>query len=99
MTADGDPDPITKQFADRYPWVGWVLLIVGCVAGAIGVGTCVSGCGGAPAPANIGGAECVTHRTALQLACVDTYEAGADIDRCRATVKSAVNCIDLDGGK
>ena len=61
---------------------------------------CVAGCSpSAPTPVTIAGAECVVHRTALQLACDDTHTTKVDIDNCRALVKQAINCLGTDAGK
>ncbi len=74
----------------------WWSLACCCFAGGIIAVACATA--QAPQP-NIAGAECVTHRTALQLACVDMYDAGADIDACRARVKAAIDCTRAtDGG-
>ena len=73
----------------------WGACVVCAVAGFI---VLLAHCGvQAPTPANVAGAECVTHRTALQLSCIDLYDSGADIDACRARVKAAIDCV-KDGG-
>jgi len=60
----------------------------------------ICACGASqPTPVTIAGAECVSHRTALQLACVDTYATREAIDKCRADVMSKIECVAIvDGG-
>lgn len=50
-----------------------------------------------PTPATIAGAECVSHRTALQLACIDTYADAAAIDDCRKRVQASIDCTPDSG--
>lgn len=52
-----------------------------------------------PTPVTLAGAECVSHRTALQLACVDTYHDKAAIDACRAAVVAKIDCVADAGGE
>ena len=61
---------------------------------------CLLACGApaSPTPITIAGAGCVSHRTALQLACVDTYADKASIDACRQHVQDSIECVALDGG-
>ena len=52
-----------------------------------------------PTAITIAGAECVSHRTALQLACVDTYATKSEIDACKTHVKEQINCVvSVDAG-
>ncbi len=51
-----------------------------------------------PAAQTIAGAECVSHRTALELACVDMYANKDQIDACRADVKAKDDCTKDAGG-
>ena len=60
----------------------------------------ICACGASqPTPVTIAGAECVSHRTALQLACVDLHSTREDIDKCRADVMAKIECVAIvDGG-
>lgn len=47
-----------------------------------------------PTPETIAGAACVSHRMASELGCVDQFSTRAEIDACRAEVKSRIDCVD-----
>jgi len=53
----------------------------------------ICACGASqPTPVTIAGAECVSHRTALQLACVDVGKTRSEIDECRSKVRAFIDC-------
>jgi hypothetical protein len=57
---------------------------------------------GSPPPAvvpDVVAADCVIHRTTLELKCVDDNATKAAIDACRADVKSKNNCTSDAGGQ
>ena len=88
-----DPNAVTVVDAPKPPPITmgmlFVLMLVGC------------GAPSSPTPITIAGAGCVSHRTALQLACVDTYSDKASIDACRLHVQQSIECITVtvsDGG-
>lgn len=56
-----------------------------------------AGCGSPSVPPNIPAAECVSHRTAKQLECVDLNQSKEAIDACRAKVRAELDCM-KDGG-
>lgn len=47
-----------------------------------------------PTATTIAGAACVSHRMASELGCVDQFSTRAEIDACRAEVKSRIDCVD-----
>ncbi|NBW08764.1 MAG: hypothetical protein EBR82_12145 [Caulobacteraceae bacterium] len=57
-----------------------------------------AGCPGPSIAPDVRAAECVSHRTALELACVDQYGTRAEIDACRAKVKGDHDCVIADAG-
>ena len=64
-----------------------------CMLLAIDAAVCACGAPSAPTAVTLAGAECVSHRTALQLACVDTYADASAIDDCRARVRATIECV------
>lgn len=62
------------------------------IAGAIACGNTQSS--QTPNPA---AAECVVHRTAKQLECVDLFDTKLEINACRDKVKAEIDCT-KDGG-
>ena len=52
---------------------------------------------GASSPPNPAAAECVAHRTAKQLECVDLFTTKLEINACRDKVKAEIDCT-KDGG-
>ena len=60
------------------------------------------GCGNSPHPTTPDpeAAKCISHRTAKELECVDLFQTKAEIDSCRAKVKSEIECVDAgtEGG-
>jgi hypothetical protein len=73
-------------------------LAVGCVA--LPSALLVSDCAATPAPNDVtkAAAECISHRTAKQLECVDLFSTKDSIDACRAKVEADIDCTNPDGG-
>lgn len=91
--------------APRLRWLARVLLpsfiAIAIVTSAWVMHGCAPAADVPPLAMRIAQADCLTNRTALQLACVGAYSTKPEIDACRSRVKDAIDCTKLaaaDGG-